>query len=61
MSDGDHVLEQAAQILESRAGNEIYRKAWRRAAKILRAMKLTSGSAKLTDNPQRIDETARGL
>ena len=32
-------LERAAQGLEKRAGNEIYRRAWKAAARYLRALK----------------------
>jgi hypothetical protein len=35
----DDALEAAAQKLESHAGNAIYQKAWRVAAKIIRSMK----------------------
>lgn len=33
-------LEEAASRLETRAGNEIYTKAWRAAAKFIRSLKL---------------------
>ncbi len=34
-------LETAARTLEQRAGNEIYQRAWRAAAKVVRSLKLT--------------------
>lgn len=37
--NADDILERAAQMLETRAGNEIYRKAWRRAASLIRSLK----------------------
>ena len=48
-------LEFVARRLERQAGNAIYMKAWRAAAKVVRSMnKLTVEDAKLTDNPEQI-------
>ena len=46
------LLEFVAQAIERRAGNEVYRKAWRAAAKHVRSMK------KLTDNTPQISDTS---
>lgn len=49
------LLEHVAQSLERRAGNDIYRKAWRAAAKHVRTMKELTDSApqisKLSSRP----------
>lgn len=44
-------LEKAAQALETRATNDLYRKAWKAAAKVLRSMK---PEEKLPDNDEQI-------
>lgn len=46
------LLEAVAVHLEQRAGNELYRKAWRTAAKDVRGMK------KLTDNAEQISSSS---
>lgn len=46
------LLEDVALHLEQRAGNELYRKAWRTAAKHVRSMK------KLTDNEEQISSSS---
>lgn len=51
-------LEAAAFKLETLAGNEVYVKAWRAAAKHVRDMKkLTSNSKELTDNAEQISHS----
>lgn len=50
MLDPD-TLEAAASRIENRAGNYLYVKAWRAAAKVIRAMKQEQ---KLTDNAVQI-------
>lgn len=35
----DEALEKAAAMLERRAGNEVYQKAWKIAARLIREMK----------------------
>ncbi len=49
----DETLERAAQILEGHATNDMYRKAFRAAAKLLRSKK------KLPDNGDQIILSAR--
>lgn len=44
-------LEKAAQTLETRATNDLYHKAWKAAAKVLRSMKQEK---KLPDNDEQI-------
>lgn len=47
----DHyTLEIVAMRLEQQAGNPVYEKAWRSAAKMVRAMK------KLTEQPQKLPD-----
>lgn len=49
------LLESVARHLEAKGGNELYRKAWRRAAKDVRNMKkLTEQAEKLNDKPEQI-------
>lgn len=51
-------LEFVARRLERQAGNAIYMKAWRAAAKVVRSMnKLTGDDAKLTDKSEQISST----
>lgn len=51
----DDTLETVAKRLERQAGNPVYVKAWRAAAKVVRSMKkLTSANTKLTDNSEQI-------
>jgi len=50
-------LEEAAKRLESRSGNEIYQKAWRAAARVVRQLaheKLTDNFQELTDKHKQI-------
>jgi len=50
-------LEEAARRLESRSGNEIYQKAWRAGARVVRQLaheKLTGALQKLTDDAEQI-------
>ncbi len=64
----DATLEIAACALERRHGNELYRQAWRTAARVIRAMKSGSvdnsnGSEKLidkSDQPSANSEQALG-
>lgn len=47
-------LEAVAQHLEARAGNELYRKAWKSAAKVIRSMKkLNDKSEQISSNSAR--------
>lgn len=50
MTLDSETLEYAAKILEGRAGNAVYRQAWRTAAKHLRALK----GKMLMDEPQKL-------
>ena len=59
MSERNNVLEAAALKLEAMAGNYMYEKAWRAAAKEIRAMKkLTDADTKLTDNSEQISSVS---
>lgn len=52
-------LEDAALRLEAMGGNELYKRAYRKAAKTIRAMKiLTDGPQILTDNAGQISSTS---
>lgn len=51
----DQTLEAVALKLETLAGNAVYEKAWRAAAKVVRSMKkLTCEPQKLTDKSEQI-------
>lgn len=56
----DHVtLEAVAQKLETQAGNPVYEKAWRAAAKVVRSMKkLTGEPQKLPDKSEQISSSS---
>lgn len=54
----DATLEAAAQLLESIAGNSIYRSAWRAGAKRIRALKNLKDETKdLKDSKPQISST----
>lgn len=48
----DETLEAVAVFLERRASNEMYKKAWKAAAKLIRGLK------KLPDNPTQISSSS---
>ena len=48
----NRALEEAAQRIERLAGNQVYQQAWRRAAKVVRQLKM------LTDNEEQISSTS---
>lgn len=57
MSMDPQTLDEVADRLDKRAGNPVYEKAWRSAAKYIRSLKkLTSTDAKLTDKSEQISD-----
>jgi hypothetical protein len=55
----DETLEAAAQLLETTAGNSLYRSAWRAGAKRIRALKnLKDGDAILKDGRGQISNSS---
>ena len=61
MTLDSETLEYAANALEHRGGNAVYRQAWKRAAKLLRAMKgkiLIIEPEKLNDKPEQISSSS---
>ena len=55
----DATLEAVALRLEGMGGNDLYRKAYRKAAKMVRAMKILTGQPqKLTDSTEQISSVS---
>ena len=60
MSERDQLLEMVAARIEGMGGNDLYRKAYKKAAKMVRAMKILTGQPqKLNDAPEQISSVSR--
>lgn len=61
MSERDQLLETVALRLEGMGGNELYRKAYKKAAKMVRGMKVLTGNSNLlNDKPEQISSVSPG-